>query len=60
MRRSGDGCASSAITLKSAIEEAIYAKAPEILEIKIEDAVALESPRGGTGWPRVALPLLHR
>jgi Fe-S cluster biogenesis protein NfuA len=55
---SGDGCASSAATLKLSIEEAIYDKAPEVTAVEIESSTT--SPgTAGIGRARVALPLLH-
>lgn len=39
-----DGCASSAVTLELAVEDAIRAAAPEVMAIEVEEAAA---PRGG-------------
>ena len=39
MQGSCHGCPSSALTLKNAIEEAIYAAAPEVAEIAVEGVV---------------------
>lgn len=38
-------CPSSSVTLKNAVEEALYAAAPEIAEIVAEDKTAPDSPR---------------
>ena len=43
MQGSCHGCPSSAITLKSSIEQAIYEKAPEVTAIETEDGHAQES-----------------
>jgi Fe-S cluster biogenesis protein NfuA len=51
------GCASSAATMQHSVEEAIYARAPEIAEIEVEGL----SPAEGTPEPnatRMALPLV--
>ena len=39
MQGSCDGCPSSALTLKNAIEEAIYAAAPDVAAIEVEGVV---------------------
>lgn len=59
------GCPSSAQTLKDAIEEAIYEKAPDVTRIAVEgvvDAPAVEVKLGFTkdvnGHARMALPVL--
>ena len=59
------GCPSSAQTLKDAIEEAIYEKAPDVTRIAVEgvvDAPAVEVKLGFTkdsnGHGRMALPVL--
>jgi Fe-S cluster biogenesis protein NfuA len=41
------GCPSSTLTLKHAIEEAICEFAPDVLELRVEGAVAAEKPVGG-------------
>ena len=43
-----DGCPSSSVTLKLAVEGAIEAAAPEITSIEVEDAAATP-PQGGRG-----------
>jgi Fe-S cluster biogenesis protein NfuA len=39
LRGSCQGCSSSTVTLKSTIEEAIYQAAPDVVEIRVEEAV---------------------
>jgi nitrite reductase/ring-hydroxylating ferredoxin subunit len=46
MQGSCDGCPSSAMTLKLAIEEAIYEAAPDITGIEVEGVVEQPSPKG--------------
>ncbi|MBS1795556.1 MAG: NifU family protein [Acidobacteria bacterium] len=41
-----DGCPSSALTLKTTIEEAVYAAAPEIGAVEVEDSPAEKKPNG--------------
>jgi Fe-S cluster biogenesis protein NfuA len=65
------GCPSSAMTLKLAIEEAIYEKAPDASAIEVEGVVEQPAeppttfvPLGqllpvGDGRAKIALPLLH-
>jgi Fe-S cluster biogenesis protein NfuA len=48
-------CPSSAVTLRSAIEEAIFEKAPDVTAVEAEEAVA---PAEGNGRTRVALPIV--
>jgi Fe-S cluster biogenesis protein NfuA len=53
-----DGCPSSALTLKQAIEDAVYAKAPDVTAIAVEE----EGPHlagTGNGHARVSLPVVH-
>jgi Fe-S cluster biogenesis protein NfuA len=57
MLGSCDDCPSSAITLKSSIEEAIYEKAPDVIAIVVEGVT--ESPMLATAVERFALPLLQ-
>jgi Fe-S cluster biogenesis protein NfuA/nitrite reductase/ring-hydroxylating ferredoxin subunit len=42
-----DGCPSSAVTLKLAVEEAIYEAAPDITAIHVEGVTAAQASRGG-------------
>jgi Fe-S cluster biogenesis protein NfuA len=58
MQGSCDGCPSSAATLEQTIEEAIYAKAPEVTAIEVEGGTA-EEVADNNDRARVALPLLH-
>lgn len=44
LQGSCDGCASSAMTLKLAIEEAIYEKAPDIVALEVEGVVEQAKP----------------
>jgi Fe-S cluster biogenesis protein NfuA/nitrite reductase/ring-hydroxylating ferredoxin subunit len=46
LQGSCDGCASSAMTLKLAIEEAIYEKAPDIVGLEVEGVVEERKPAG--------------
>lgn len=46
LQGSCDGCASSAMTLKLAIEEAIYEKAPDIAGLEVEGVVEETRPPG--------------
>jgi Fe-S cluster biogenesis protein NfuA len=52
-----DSCSSSAQTLKLAVEEAIYEKAPEVASIEIEEH--WNAAPGANGHTRMALPLLR-
>ena len=52
-------CPSSAVTLKTMIEEAIYEKAPDVAGIEVEEAAILEEFTT-TGRTRVALPRSRR
>jgi Fe-S cluster biogenesis protein NfuA len=47
------GCASSAAAMRQAVEEAIFAHAPDVIAVEIE---GLEAPPAASG--RVALPLV--
>jgi Fe-S cluster biogenesis protein NfuA len=61
MEGSCHGCPSSAMTLKSAIEEAIYARAPDVTAIEVEGVVeeAAGSAVASNGAsPRLTLPRL--
>jgi Fe-S cluster biogenesis protein NfuA len=51
MQGSCHGCPSSAMTLKLAIEEAIYEKAPDVTGIEVEGAVASSAPPSSTFIP---------
>ena len=57
MLGSCDGCPSSAVTLKSSIEQAIYEKAPDVAAIVVEQLA--ETPAVASGLERFALPLLQ-
>jgi len=52
----GRGCPSTALTLRSAIEDAIYARAPDVTGIEIAGESDAADIKMG---PRVALPLIH-
>jgi Fe-S cluster biogenesis protein NfuA/nitrite reductase/ring-hydroxylating ferredoxin subunit len=65
LQGSCDGCASSAMTLKLAIEEAIYENAPDIVALEVEGVVEQKKPIGlvqleratnknGNGWKDVS------
>jgi Fe-S cluster biogenesis protein NfuA len=54
-----DGCPSSALTLKSAIEEAIVEKAPDVSGIEVEGATA-SGPAVPGSLVHIALPVLQR
>jgi Fe-S cluster biogenesis protein NfuA len=47
LRASGSGCGSSAATLKSAVEEAIYEAAPDLIRLEIE---GLEETGAASGF----------
>lgn len=51
------GCPSSAMTLKLAIEEAIFKAAPDVEEVRAEGAVALETPASGLIQIELACPV---
>jgi Fe-S cluster biogenesis protein NfuA len=53
-----DSCPSSSVTLKTAVEEAIYQKAPDVIAIEVEK-VAGAVQTNGDGRARMALPLVH-
>jgi Fe-S cluster biogenesis protein NfuA len=57
MQGSCDGCPLSAATLRSAIEEAIHDKAPDVTAIQVE--AESNGTSGVGGRPRVALPVSH-
>jgi Fe-S cluster biogenesis protein NfuA len=59
MLGSCDGCPSSAMTLKQAIEEAIYEKAPDVMAIEV-DGMATNGHLETGSQARLALPLLAR
>jgi Fe-S cluster biogenesis protein NfuA len=59
MQGSCQDCPSSAATLKGAIEEAIYDKAPDVTAIEVEEAAG-NGQQVGNGRARVALPVLRR
>jgi hypothetical protein len=55
------GCASSRLTLKQTVESALYAAAPEIVELHVEGLAEAEpAPRGVAGFvPLSALGLIN-
>jgi Fe-S cluster biogenesis protein NfuA len=57
MLGSCDGCPSSAMTLKLAIEEAIYEQAPDVTAIEL-DKTATNGHAGENGQARIELPIL--
>ena len=57
MLGSCDGCPSSAMTLKTAIEEAIYEKAPDVTAIEV-DAPATNGHKANDNKKRILLPIL--
>jgi Fe-S cluster biogenesis protein NfuA len=59
MLGSCDGCPSSALTLKSAIEEAIIERAPDVTGIEVKDAAANGHAAPGS-LVQIALPVLQR
>lgn len=66
LQGSCDGCASSAMTLKLAIEEAIYEAAPDIIALEVEGVVTQSTePAAGlvqlkSAASKNALPILQR
>ncbi|MEO6434625.1 MAG: NifU family protein [Tepidisphaeraceae bacterium] len=63
MQGSCHGCPSSAVTLKTTIEEAIYEKAPDVTSIEIEAEVVQKVEVALSGIPgrsRMALPILSQ
>jgi Fe-S cluster biogenesis protein NfuA len=54
-----DGCPSSALTVKSAIEEAIIERAPDITGIVVDDSAGNGHAAAG-GLVQIALPILQR
>jgi Fe-S cluster biogenesis protein NfuA len=50
-------CPSSSVTMQQTVEEAILAKAPEIVAVEVE-GLTEESPEPANGRTRVALPVL--
>ncbi len=44
LHTSGGGCGSTAATLKLAVEEAIYEKAPDLVALEVEGAVETKAP----------------
>jgi Fe-S cluster biogenesis protein NfuA len=57
MLGSCDGCPSSGLTLKTAIEDAIYEKAPDVAGIEVEGPVQ-NGHVTAAGRERIALPIL--
>jgi Fe-S cluster biogenesis protein NfuA len=49
------GCPSSALTLKNAIEEAIFEFAPDVSELRVEGAVAASEPKGFVPLTQIAV-----
>jgi Fe-S cluster biogenesis protein NfuA len=58
LQGSCDGCPSSAATLKSSIEEAIYAKAPDIAGLDVDGVVDVHEHMEMLGNVRVALEMV--
>src|SRR5262249_16189439 len=56
---SGNGCPSSALTLKSAIEDAIWTRAPDIVAIEVEEETSNAVSIAGERNIRLSLPLVH-
>jgi Fe-S cluster biogenesis protein NfuA len=56
MQGSCDGCPSSAVTLKRAVEEAVYEMAPDVTAIEVEPG---DEGGGRNGRAKIALPLVH-
>jgi Fe-S cluster biogenesis protein NfuA len=52
-----DGCPSSAMTLKTAVEDAIYDKAPDVAGIEVDNPVT-NGHATAAGQERIALPML--
>jgi Fe-S cluster biogenesis protein NfuA len=57
LQRSGHTCSSSIATMQQTIEEAIYARAPEITSIEV-DGLHEVAAAPENGRPRLALPVL--
>jgi Fe-S cluster biogenesis protein NfuA len=57
MLGSCDGCPSSAVTLKTAIEDAIYEKAPDVTAIEL-DGMSTNGHAAKDGRTLIALPIL--
>lgn len=55
-----NGCASSAMTLKNAIEEAIYDAAPDLAALEVEGVVDVPQPSGLPAGPSSGLVQLGR
>lgn len=55
-----NGCASSAMTLKNAIEEAIYEAAPDLAALEVEGVVDVPQPSGLPAGPSSGLVQLGR
>jgi Fe-S cluster biogenesis protein NfuA len=53
------GCPSSALTLKSTIEDAILARAPDVAGIEVEGELEAAPPMEVNMDVRVALPMVH-
>lgn len=51
-----DGCPSSAMTLKTTIEEAIYAAAPDVVAIEVEN---LTEPKSNNGFVQIGKAKAH-
>jgi Fe-S cluster biogenesis protein NfuA len=58
MHGASHGCASTARTLKNAIEEAIYNKAPDVTSIDVDGMAETHGEYEGNGRARFALPLV--
>lgn len=55
LHTSGDACATNALTLKQAIDDAVFEKAPDVSAIEVEGL----SPDIANGHARIALPILR-
>ena len=53
---SGEACAANYLTLKQAIDDAVYEKAPDVLDIDVE-GLSPNGHHGTNGHARIALPI---
>lgn len=60
LRGSCSGCPSSAMTLKLAIEDAIFKAAPDVREVQAEGVAAVPSPTDGLIQLEIACPVPRR
>lgn len=56
LKGSCDGCPSSALTLKNTIEEAIYAAAPDVKAIEVENAAEASEKTDANGFVQIGRP----